>query len=492
MVFALKSMLVILLLAFVAAELVIRAKIFGEEDIPRFRALTHVVMATVFLAFTSQSFWVYTLLAGGLFIWAVKRVQPVPLLVALFFALPVYQRIVPLPGGGTMLSVGLHHVIIWVGAWVVASRQDKRRGTESNEFLISDLLIFAWLTYQWTFLFRETTLTHTIKTAVNDLTFSFLIYYVFSRGLSRLSDLKAVMQTFAFVAVLLGAIAAFESVRHWLLYPPIETALSIPAGPLQYLARAGFLRAQGSAGHPIVLGILLGVGLLFWAAILTDRGKKPNFWQLFCIALVSFGLIVSFSRGAWVSTVIAYLAFVFLSRNMISRFLQFAVALALALVVLKTIPGGEKVIAMLPFVGESETGSVDYRARLFEISMYVFWEHPWLGSPTYLQEPVMQSLIQGQGIIDMVNSYLAIALSGGFVGLTLFAACFLAPMLQLLKALRARPLVLPQMVFACTVLYLVAIATVSTINSLVLLSWMLIGLCAGAARLTRDGARLDV
>jgi O-antigen ligase len=490
MVFAIKSLLVLLSLSWLAANLTIRANVFNDQGAKKFRVTVGVVMLTITLAFVSHNFWIYTAAVGLLFGWASKKAEVVPLLTALLFAVPFYQRVVPLPGGGVAFTTGMHEVVVCLAALWVARTEKEEKSVGSRFFLATDLLIFSWLIYQWIFLIQNFSITHTIKTAINDFTYTFLIYYIFSRGIRRHSDLNSVLATYAYVALFLALVAAFESVKHWLLYPPIDSLLSIPSPPLQYLIRSGFLRAQGSAGHPIVLGVLLGIGVLCWAA-LREVGRKPNIWWVFCLICACLGLIFTFSRGSWMATALAYTCFIFFSRNAGVRILQFSAFMGLAFLALKVTPGGEKLIAMLPFFGQSETGSVDYRARLFEISMYVFWEHPWLGSPAYMQEPVMQSLIQGQGIIDMVNSYLAIALSGGIVGLTLFSACFLVPMLQLFNAQRARPLVLPQMVLACLILYLVVIATVSTINSLTLLSSMLIGLCAGAARLTRDGARQD-
>ena len=45
-------------------------------------------------------------------------------------------------------------------------------------------------------------------------------------------------------------------------------------------------------------------------------------------------------------------------------------------------------------------------------------DHPWFGDQQALLE--MQELRQGEGIIDLVNGFVSILLSSGFVGLSLF------------------------------------------------------------------------
>ena len=53
---------------------------------------------------------------------------------------------------------------------------------------------------------------------------------------------------------------------------------------------------------------------------------------------------------------------------------------AVALVALVLLPGGEKIIDHLPFVGSVDGGNVTYRQRLFEVSMGVLWQNPVFGS----------------------------------------------------------------------------------------------------------------
>jgi hypothetical protein len=56
--------------------------------------------------------------------------------------------------------------------------------------------------------------------------------------------------------------------------------------------------------------------------------------------------------------------------------------------------------------------------------MQVFMERPWLGSDQYVERLTELGMVQGQGIVDIVNTYLGIALSSGALGLTFFLSIF--------------------------------------------------------------------
>ena len=101
-----------------------------------------------------------------------------------------------------------------------------------------------------------------------------------------------------------------------------------------------------------------------------------------------------------------------------------AVAAVLALPLLAIVPGGQKVLDLLPFIGTIEVENITYRQRLFDNAMIVIQRNPLLGSFDFRSTPEMQSMIQGQGIIDIVNTYIGMALQVGLIGLTLFVVFF--------------------------------------------------------------------
>ena len=100
----------------------------------------------------------------------------------------------------------------------------------------------------------------------------------------------------------------------------------------------------------------------------------------------------------------------------------------------------------------------------------------------------MEELRQGQGIIDIVNSYIAVALGYGLVGLSLFLGAFISALFMLW---RVRQRFGPQdeagqlavHLMAIVLAVMAVIATVSSITVVPVLYWTLVGLGVACWRL---------
>src|SRR5205823_14929014 len=114
---------------------------------------------------------------------------------------------------------------------------------------------------------------------------------------------------------------------------------------------------------------------------------------------------------------------------------------------------------------------------------------PVCGSYDFLELPVMQQLRQGQGIIDIVNTYLWVALESGLVGLALFCGFFLwvgAGILRGMRSLGSRAgelHVLGRALFATLAGILLIISSLSSIESVPYLYWSVAGLGVAYARM---------
>jgi len=200
------------------------------------------------------------------------------------------------------------------------------------------------------------------------------------------------------------------------------------------------------------------------------------------------GLIASWSRGPWVGAVAMMVFAVTLGPGLGKRLAKLVGAGGVATVVLLLSPFGQRIIDLLPFVGTSESGSVDYRSRLFDVSMQVFRQNPFFGDTRYLQNPIMEQMRQGQGIIDMVNTYLQVALPYGALGLAFFLAALLIPMRMVWRTrkriLHTDPETerLGRVLLAIMVGIMLTIATVSSLGVIPTIYWLMAGLCVAYAR----------
>ena len=70
---------------------------------------------------------------------------------------------------------------------------------------------------------------------------------------------------------------------------------------------------------------------------------------------------------------------------------------------------------------QDQYGTFSYRAELLRTSISQIADRPFFGSADIMSLPRFQHLRQGEGIIDLVNAYLQIALYNGLIGLGLYA-----------------------------------------------------------------------
>jgi O-antigen ligase len=158
--------------------------------------------------------------------------------------------------------------------------------------------------------------------------------------------------------------------------------------------------------------------------------------------------------------------------------------------VLPLIPGGEKVINLIPFVGETDKENVEYRQELIDSSILIIKKYPLFGTYDPKKEPEMEKMVQGEGIIDLVNTYLVITLYNGIVGLSLFLGFFSLVLLTIFKKIRkvsdknSEEYRCGRILLATLVAVLVTIFTVSSIGIISNVYWLIAGLIFSYVRVT--------
>jgi hypothetical protein len=313
-----------------------------------------------------------------------------------------------------------------------------------------------------------------------------LYYYVFSRLATHARRLDDALACLCLGIAPMAVIAVFEGARGWLLYQGIGIQWGVP-NEFAYLLRGDSLRAQAGAGHALAFGYLCAMAFGAWL-FLQQRVPTRGLALLASATLVA-GLAASISRGPWVVAAIVFVVFVVLAPQPAAQKLRNVGLITLLSVAVLLSPWGDSIIDRLPFVGSVDAGSVDYRQHLAELSWRLVWINPFLGDPFVLYQ--MEELRQGQGIIDLVNTYAAIALFYGFIGLALMLGAFVAGTVWALRDARywggrdneraGRSAALA----ACMVGTLVMLAVGSFGTGLALLFWIFSGLGAGWAARNR-------
>lgn len=462
-----------------------------QRTVRQWRNLWFILTVAAFLL---GNFWLYILVAATLLL--VGRLNPVQALAGyclLLFVVPAAS--IEVPGFGlinyffTINQPRLLALLLLVPAAMALSRQ---RGTLRLGANTADKLLIAYMLLTALLQLRENNLTSTLRGCFYLLLDIFLPYYVASRALQRVTDFRQVFTAYTVAAALLGTLAIFETLRHWNLYSAMTPALGLRWGYMGYLGRDGLLRASGSVGAPIVLGYVMMIGLGLWFFLRPTQ--RLSIHTSASALLMVGGLLASLSRGPWVGMAVAALTLAWTGQRGLRKTMLLGFGALIALGLLSLFGFGQKILSYLPFIGHVDAGNVTYRQQLFDNALVVIQRHFWLGSVDFRQTPEMQSMIQGQGIIDIVNTYINVALNYGVIGLALFCGFFIVVLWRLWRtqarmAMDDERRVLGRSLLATLVGILITIATVSSIIVIPYLYWMVAGLGVAWLELVRRERR---
>lgn len=400
-----------------------------RQDLDR---LTQLFVLTTTAAFLSPSFWIYLLLLVMFLTFAASPPQPhddpsawrATLWLWLLLVVPAIP--VELPGfAGINRLLDLHHIRILCWMLLIpivlspAPPSDRTPGSNWLDWLMIAYLVGMSLVF---FFLYDATLTVGLRQLTLWLTDFLLPYWAMSRALRTPAQVKRALAAFATVTAILGLAGVFEVARGWAIYTQVEVAWGQDWDLSIYLLRDGLLRAQASTGHSLVLGLASATGVMLW--IWLYRFIRPRLVGWLALLGALAGVAAALSRATWLTVALMALLVNALggrARNLLLIGLLGAGALSL---LAAFVPTFQELLDKLPLIGNPTMDTEkEYRQRLLEISLELIAQSPWVGVPNALA--YMEELRQGQGIIDVVNSYIGIALSYGMVGLIPFVGLFL-------------------------------------------------------------------
>jgi len=457
------------------------------EDFSRRRNLWFAITLTAFLA---HNFWIYIVVSGTLLLIALPRERnPLAMYFFILFAVPpISAEITGLGVIRFFFEIGYLRLLalaVLLPAYLLLRIQ---HDTVAFGRVLSDKFVAGYLILNFALHLWADTFTNSLRVGVFYAFIDvFLPYYVASRSLKNLQHFRDALMAFVVASLILSAVGAFEFARHWLLYRPLENVFGIHWGYGNYLARAEVLRAQASTGQPIPLGYVIAVATCFYL-FLSRSVLNRSLWGLGML-LLGAGLVVPFSRGPWLGAGVMLLAFVATGFAAGRRLATVGVLALIAVPAFLATSSGSDFLNLLPFVGYIDAANVSYRQRLLEIGVRVVLQRPLFGAFDFIYSPSMQELKQGEGIIDIVNTYLGVALSSGLIGLSLFVSVFVASAVGVFKGMKihtdqqSEVHLLGQALLAALLGILVIIFTVSSITVIPVVYWSVAGLGVAYMRL---------
>jgi hypothetical protein len=401
-------------------------RFMSAEDFSRRRNVWFALTVTAFL---SPSFWLFALVAIPLLVWAGRKdSNPIALYLMLLHVIPPIPVQVPVVGIGELFELDNYRLlslcVLIPTAWRLRGAKDPAR---IQRLEAMDYFLLAFGAVQIALFVPPDLPNHMILqdsiTNVLRRTFLFFVdvyalYFAVSRTCTSSRSIIEAQSAFCLASAVMAAIAGYESLHNWLLYAD----MSMRWNPLVnewsfYITRGGAVRASASSGLSLALGYLLAIAFGFWLYL--QQRVQSKLARIVVVLLFWLGLISAYARGPWIGAVAIFFAFAALGPRAAPRLLKAAGVAVLAVGALSISPLGGRIVNVLPYFGGSvDNANVVYRQRLAERSWELIAEHPFFGDQ--LAYTKMEDLRQGQGIIDLVNSYASIALFYGLVGLLLF------------------------------------------------------------------------
>jgi len=461
-----------------------RPMLTGVVTAARLQSWAIIWLAVASIVFLVPNFWLM-LIALAATVIVSRRAEPnsAVLFCLIITAAPMIGRDIPGFFGINRFLAPSPHMLFAV-LLLLPVYMMKRSGTRLK---YADIAVYFYFALTTLLTLRDSSVTNMLRTGTLFFFSVLLPYYAMSRVPKSVDDFQHIILAFVFPLFGLAALGMVELLLNWHLYSAVPRFWGIDGRMGQKLYRDGLLRSYGPAFGPIVFGYIFMVGASLLLSIRATHFR--GYHRYILLGILGAGLVSTVSRGPMAGLAVAFLVYLMFSEAKFRTFGRLALIGLFFFIPLTFTSVGQGLISYLPFVGEVDAGNTTYRVRLFENSMTVIARNPLLGSVNYLETPEMLELIQGQGIIDLVTSYIQVALEYGFVGLFLFVSVFLSVLRGLrrcIKALPAEEVELKQLgigLFATLCGILVTIATVSSLSFIPLLYWSLAGLGGGYIRM---------
>ena len=333
--------------------------------------------------------------------------------------------IVTMPGTGVTLMVGDVKLIILslttavtIGMLIASVSWEGQFRSKKYTNIYPLFAIFIVLTFISA---RGSSVTVMLRAFTENFV-SYIIPYILIR--SSLRDFRSISITAMFViaaGLAVSAIAIFESFMVWPIYQTYGQSFGtlINAGVKM---RGGMLRAAGPSMNPPLSSA--GLALCFVTAFASASLFKTKIGHWMVLTVIALGLFVMQARVGWLGAVVGSVA-VLVSKRGIRTFATY-------IPIIMLLSGGiyglaqvnEKFANLTGFSADAK-GSSEYREQMSDRGIQIVKDHILIGQPVSSVENQMENFRQGEGIVDFVNGYLAIALFSGLLGLALFVSALL-------------------------------------------------------------------
>jgi len=371
-----------------------------------------------------------TILLLGIYFAPKNPVQRIAWFFALYPVVPmaiVWE--VPGPPGVNLLFAGPPALFAQLGLFVpVLFQLLDGKGPDRRKFLVTvartpvERWVWFFLLYNFAWsIFNMSSVTTTMRECLGHI-FYVLTFFIFARCIRNLDDFKTIFKAVLFGACVVACLGIFERLRIWNPYVNLPGGLDIEPSYRMPLFRGGLLRIQSSLGQAIVFGyyMAMAVGVSIFVYQYVHRSR---IYALITLGMVALACFFALSKGPWMAgaVMLSGMCLFKVVKPGTRKLLMMSLIVVglLAYIELTSINQGETA-ASGGAVASDYDSSVNYRKRLVDAGWITMQDNLLFGTPYAMEHPAMQSMRQGQGIIDLVNVYVALGIFKGITGVLLF------------------------------------------------------------------------
>lgn len=304
------------------------------------------------------------------------------------------------------------------------------------------------------------------------------ILLVANDGLDDLERFRTLLRRIALAGGIMATLGILqfitgESLISWINIPGMSSAVSFAGVDV----RSGFVRAAGTASHPLEYGVVLSIAFPIAVSLALEDHGRSRLVRWFPVLAIGVASLLSVSRSALIGLVVGLLL-LFPTWTRKVRILFATVGLAGAAAVVAVVPGLAGTIRGM-FTGISGDSSALSRVDSYDSALAYFLRFPIVGKG-------FGTFLPSYHILD--NQYLLLAIELGALGILAFACLIGAAFWSAHRARRLSPTPLDrslsQAIFASVAAggTLMAFFDGFSFPMSVGMLFLLLGICGGARR----------
>lgn len=341
--------------------------------------------------------------------------ERVAFFVATLPALPIYHNAtVPFPGLNYLIDINFGMISILVV--LTPTLFMKTKAPPSKSFGMITAMVFGFVLLISLLDFRILPFTSVLRSSFTNVITMGVTYLAISRAIRTKEDFNAMLRAIFASVIFVASIGVISFFREWNFY----TQLYDGVGFIKFADYRFGLRVQSTLMTTLV-GYMMAFGVILIHHYMAQK-KLRGLQAYGLLAIFLFVLVVSGSRGAYICALAMFGSYgAYRIAPGLVRMLMFPTVATLCAIIIGWFGSGR--LDQLATV--DQYGTFDYRIRLFRAGLKQIRENFLFGSGNFIEDPNFAHLVQGQGIIDIVNTYLQIALEFGVIALFLFVLPFI-------------------------------------------------------------------